>query len=106
MADAFALAQAETAASTPAAAVAVADPAVTSRLLAACAVIAAPPTYQSVAEANSWVMGLAQSDECWPTCLAALERASPVDTHVLLSLCLSLVRQNKLVMSNPTVEAA
>eukprot|EP00966_Prymnesium_polylepis_P307954 7116957-Prymnesium_polylepis.1 len=66
------------------------------RLLEACAVLAAPPTHAAVADANGWIMGLAQSDECWPTCLAALAQTAPSDGHVLLSLCLSLVRQNRL----------
>ena len=65
--------------------------------------LTAPLTHQAVAEANTWVLGLSQRDECWPTCLAAFERATPADTHVLLSLCLSLVRQNRLAHA-PTPE--
>ena len=67
------------------------------QLNSAVTILLAPPSGQAVAEANAWLMGLTDTADCWPTCLAALNRATDDGTATaLLSLCLSLVRQNKL----------
>ena len=68
-----------------------------SRLLSAIAVLTAPPSGAAVAEANAWLMRLAETAECWSCALAALPRApSEAAAHALLSLCLSLVRQAQM----------
>ena len=67
------------------------------QLNSAVTILLAPPSGTAVAEANAWLMGLTDTADCWPTCLAALNRATDDGTTTaLLSLCLSLVRQNKL----------
>lgn len=67
------------------------------QLFSAVTILLTPPSGQAVAEANAWLMGLTDTADCWPTCLSALHRATDDGTATaLLSLCLSLVRQNKL----------
>ena len=67
------------------------------KLLAAVDVMLSP-NHANISEANNWLMQLADAPECWPAALAALERApSDEAAHVIISLGLSLVRQNRLV---------
>ena len=67
------------------------------KLLAAVDVMLSP-SHANITEANNWLMQLADAPECWPAALSALERApSDEAAHIILSLGLSLVRQNRLV---------
>ena len=77
-------------------------PELVAQLLASVAVLLAPPSGQAVADANGWLMRLADTPECWAACLAALQQAADDGTtHALLSLCLSLVRSNKMAGAPP-----
>lgn len=60
-------------------------------------VLLAQTSAVAVNQANAWLMQLVGAAECWPACLVALERSTcDAATHVILSLSISLVRQNRL----------